>query len=199
MLSTPRCCTSLAAPMHRTVTSQPQSNLHARSRVSHCALPPAFIDLADLLQEPTIKIAAPAGLALLGAGASVLAARAAVYARLQYVLASLLGTRVPSGTTTVLQLGGSARDLYYLPNGVQRVTVVDPAAKAGWSKQRPIRRSNTHAYHRVLGASWHGGWCASGAAYTGASDAAVCPGCQCGGGGGNYTAGRMFRPATTCW
>lgn len=78
-----------------------------------------------------LSLAAPIGLATLGAGASVVAARAATYARLQYVLAALLGRRIPTTVTTVLQLGGSTRDLYYYPNSVQRVTVVDPDAKPG--------------------------------------------------------------------
>ncbi len=90
--------------------------------------------LADLSTEVGTEFTlAPAavGLALLGAGASVLAARAAVYARLQYVVAALLGNRIPPTATTVLQLCGSARDLYYYPRTVTQVTVVDPAAKPG--------------------------------------------------------------------
>lgn len=128
-----QCCTShkLIGPMHRTGPQSFPPHVRCQNNISSCSLPPAYSDLADALQDSSMAQVVPFALALLGAAASLVAARAATYARRQYILAALLGSRVPPNTTTVLQLAGSTRDLYYYPASVQRVTVVDPAAKPG--------------------------------------------------------------------
>lgn len=141
-----RCLASPPAPC---TPKQPQwiakphnSEIHLKpahwsKHANRCNTHPSTLSvhLADISAETAIDIgpAALGALALLGAGASVLAARAAVYARLQYIVAALLGNRIPPTATTVLQLGGSARDLYYYPRTVTQVTVVDPTAKPGVS------------------------------------------------------------------
>lgn len=88
------------------------------------------------LQSSAIVPSLAAGAALL---TGVAAWRFAVYGRLQYITAAMLGRWVPKGNARVIQVGGSSRDLYYYPEDTVLVTAISPKLNKGIMGQAGIQ------------------------------------------------------------
>jgi len=82
----------------------------------------AFTDANAMASVPVLPVVVTLGL-------SFMAYRAAVYARIQYITAALLGNRTPRGAQRVLEIGvGGGKNLYYYPKDMGTLVAVDPAA-----------------------------------------------------------------------
>eukprot|EP00238_Polyblepharides_amylifera_P001970 CAMPEP_0196583290 /NCGR_PEP_ID=MMETSP1081-20130531/42866_1 /TAXON_ID=36882 /ORGANISM="Pyramimonas amylifera, Strain CCMP720" /LENGTH=305 /DNA_ID=CAMNT_0041904125 /DNA_START=93 /DNA_END=1010 /DNA_ORIENTATION=+ len=66
--------------------------------------------------------------------------RAAVYARIQYITAALIGNQTPPDAAQVLEIGiGGGKNLYYYPKGVGTVLGVDPSPNEELLNQSAIQ------------------------------------------------------------
>jgi SAM-dependent methyltransferase len=88
---------------------------------------------------------------------SVAAARFAAYSQLEVVRTGMLGRHIKAGGARVLQLGGTTRDLFYLPKGTQQVTVAGADVRvslweqAGMQAGGPVRAVRTGNEEGQLG------------------------------------------------
>ena len=88
---------------------------------------------ASGIVEPSALDAIPIAIGALGLGLGLLKVMA--YSQLEVVRTAMLSRHVKQGSATVLQLGGTTRDLYYYPSGTLQITVNSPDISKGLFQQ----------------------------------------------------------------